>query len=890
MSSNPKLLVNVNLDSNDHQIYALPLQHAIDSAIASINKTIDQAALPETVMEYMFTDIDEEERQRWIRIAFQNTIVNDLGAAFLLGFVGVVYHLGGFMATERDMGMSQLIEAMMPNEERWQPQLARLLSYHISWVLLYSPGWSVMGFVLSYALFTETSPTIIIAYHIMIGYAFTSWAYLGASFFRKAQLSGVTIATVTLLLGVLCQAYTDRLDWGVQVTVLSALFVPCNYVWFLVYVARFEHKEMGVNLMQSAPENWALQGTWFFVFLGIQIFAYPVIGFFVERYLYGTTSGGRVIVKGNITNGVTQNAVELSRFSKHYPPTFVQRLINRKATPVYAVNGLNLAASQGEVLVLLGANGSGKSTTLDSIAGMNTVTSGTITVNGTGGIGICPQKNVLWDELTVRDHIRIFNKLKSTGAYDSEAQHELLIEGVDLDRKIDAKSHTLSGGQKRKLQLGMMLTGGSAVCCVDEVSSGVDPLSRRKIWDILLAQRGTRTIILTTHFLDEADLLADRIAVISKGTLRAEGSSVELKNKLGGGYRVHLHTTTIQKELPVIHGIPTIKQFDLTTYRAATSTQAALVVKTLEEHGIQDYELSGPTIEDVFLQLSDEISNETRGHRRFPSSATDKCGLLQKQEPIGEDTQQPLGLLQGTEIGLLQQGWVMYRKRLSLLRRNCIPYVAVFCVPIICAVLVSQFVKNQHTPTCAPLTPPDATYDNIANQWSYKILTGPSSKVPANDIAEYAGSLFEGFPKSALVGLYFKNTSLHVADTLPDFNNYINTNFSNVTPGGMWLGDAKTSPTIAYQADLSFYNAIFAQNVLNSMITNITITTQFRTFESPWQPGTVSAFNTRLKDQADILLGRITSVSHILRARLLCRFGGFCTVPHFGTDKKCERP
>src|SRR5204862_5134976 len=137
-------------------------------------------------------------------------------------------------------------------------------------------------------------------------------------------------------------------------------------------------------------------------------------------------------------------------------------------------------------------------------------------------------------------------------------------------RKLHAKAKTLSGGQKRKLQLGMMLTGGSGVCAGDEVSSGLDPLSRRKIWDILLAERGQRTIILTTHFLDEADLLADHIVILSKGTLRAEGSSAELKDKVGGGYRIHLYTGTGRKA-PKLPGINADVTFDQTTYLAPTS-------------------------------------------------------------------------------------------------------------------------------------------------------------------------------------------------------------------------------------------------------------------------------------------------------------------------------
>jgi ABC-type multidrug transport system ATPase subunit len=97
-------------------------------------------------------------------------------------------------------------------------------------------------------------------------------------------------------------------------------------------------------------------------------------------------------------------------------------------------------------------------------------------------------------ELTVKEHVRIFTSLKSLGNYDLDTETDALIKACDLENKRDAKSKTLSGGQKRKLQLAMMFAGGSAVCCVDEVSTGLDPISRRKIWDILLAERGRRTV------------------------------------------------------------------------------------------------------------------------------------------------------------------------------------------------------------------------------------------------------------------------------------------------------------------------------------------------------------------------------------------------------------
>jgi ABC-type multidrug transport system ATPase subunit len=188
-------------------------------------------------------------------------------------------------------------------------------------------------------------------------------------------------------------------------------------------------------------------------------------------------------------------------------------------------------------MVLVGANGCGKTTVLNAIAGLSSITGGSIAIDGSGGIGLCPQKNVLWNGLTVEQHAGIFYTLKTVNPTDMIQDINKLINLCGLDEKRKSYARTLSGGQKRKLQLIMMLIGGSRVCCVDEVSGGLDPLSRRRVWDILLAERGRRTFILTTHFLDEAEYLADHMAIISRGRLKAEGSTSELKARLGNGYR-----------------------------------------------------------------------------------------------------------------------------------------------------------------------------------------------------------------------------------------------------------------------------------------------------------------------------------------------------------------
>ncbi|KAH7336665.1 hypothetical protein BKA65DRAFT_432400 [Rhexocercosporidium sp. MPI-PUGE-AT-0058] len=831
--------IYVERSTNDAQIYLLPLQRAVDFAIASLNTTIDQASLPETVLEYPYTSISQKQRETNIRVNYQSGIINILAVAFLIGMVGITYHLTGFIASERELGMSQLIEAMMPNLKRWQPQVARIISYHLAFDIIYLPGWVVMPIVLGVGVFAETSMGIVIIYHVLAGLSLASFSILGASFFKKAQLSGISMALITLLLGVLVQVLKFE-DSG-SVALLGLLFVPCNYIFFLTIVARYERQEMATDLLKAAPRNpWTLPGIVLWVFVIIQIFAYPVLGAVVERYLYGTASKGRSVVQGLGSDGVScSETVQLDNFTKHYRPNWFRRnfagITKTPTATVVAVDQLTLSARKGQICVLLGANGSGKSTTLDAIAGLNKVTSGTIKVDGTSGLGIAPQKNVLWDELTVEEHIRIFNRLKSTSQRDSKDSLCTFIEAIDLDRKINSKAKTLSGGQKRKLQLGMMFTGGSSVCCVDEVSSGLDPLSRRKIWNILLAERGARTIILTTHFLDEADLLADQIAILSKGTLRAQGSSVELKNRLGGGYRIHLQTGPGHEKAPHVEGVQSHKTFGQTMYSAQTSSHAAQIIRRLESDGLSDYQLSGPTIEDVFLHLADEIKSDSWStiDRQVPPHPT-SIGKTSATIVLPESGR-TLDLHTGKSIGFFRQTWVLFRKRYTILRRNYLPYMAALLLPIIAAGLVTLFLKNFSAIGCSPeQTISLSDVENLVSQEHYDLLVGPSSSFSNATLTSLYGPLLPFIPPQNSI-----QERLHMVDSLAEFNDYIDQNYANVTPAGFFVGSGSSQTTLAYKGNgRNVYAAVFGQNIMDVALTNISIGTQYASFDIPWAPKT----------------------------------------------------
>lgn len=791
-------------------------------------------------MEYPYTSLTREQRQDQIRTRYMGAIIDLLGVAIFIGVVGVTYQLTGLIAIERELGMSQLLDSMMPNMLRWQPQAARLIAAHLALDIVYGPGWIITGAILKYGVYSNTSAGITIVYHILIGLALSSFSIFGAAFFKRAQLSGISAVIACLLLGVIAQMVPINTNGAVGV--LSLLFPPMNYVFFSIFMARWERQNLSTDLIHSAPKNpWTIPGIALWVFLIIQIFVYPLLGAMVERVLYGTASKNR-----KATTKTESTSLRLDGFTKLYQRSWLYRAVAWpfKRTPqnVMAVNNLTLDVMKGEIMVLLGANGSGKSTTLDAISGLTKISSGEILLSygETGGrFGLCPQKNVLWDTLSVKEHIKIFNKLKALEKVDNDKQLSTLLEDCDLGQKVSAYSKTLSGGQKRKLQLAIMFTGGSSVCCVDEVSSGLDPISRRKIWDILLAERGARTILLTTHFLDEAELLADNIAILSKGVLKAQGSSVELKHRLGSGYRVHL--INVPGSAPVsdrqFEGIPRDVHFDETVYTVQNSAEASRFVTALERKGITEYRVSGPTIEDVFLKVAEEIDLDS-----FERTSDDVHYTNEQPKKDGEavgNAGSSLQLLTGRRIGMIRQSWALFRKRATVSWRNPIPYAAALLIPVIAAGLVSLFVKGATRAGCSG----DSIYAtsdplSITSFDGIEFVIGPPDKLSAAGVSSFVGSLTGGSSPNEdsqddLMS-YF-----HMVDSLPDFNNYIHTHFANVTPGGAYLGDESSLPTLAWRANNGeFPLAAMAQNPMNSFLTNITIGFQFQYFDIPWREGT----------------------------------------------------
>ena len=212
------------------------------------------------------------------------------------------------------------------------------------------------------------------------------------------------------------------------------------------------------------------------------------------------------------------------------------------------MDGLDLDMYEGQISMLLGLNGAGKSTTFSMLTGLIPQTKGFASVLGidisTGmdrirkSMGVCPQHDVLWGELTVKEHLQFFAALKGVAADEVDTEVAQKIREVGLTEKVDAPTSSLSGGMKRKLSVAIALIGGSKVVFLDECTSGMDPWSRRSTWEVIQNNKDGRLIVMTTHFMDEADILGDRIAIMADGRVRCCGSSMFLKQHFGVGYNL----------------------------------------------------------------------------------------------------------------------------------------------------------------------------------------------------------------------------------------------------------------------------------------------------------------------------------------------------------------
>ncbi|XP_053447493.1 retinal-specific phospholipid-transporting ATPase ABCA4 isoform X1 [Nycticebus coucang] len=469
------------------------------------------------------------------------------------------------------------------------------VSNAVIWCTWFLDSFSIMSmsiflltiFIMHGRILHYSDPFVLFLFLLAFATATIMQCFLLSTFFSKASLaaacSGVIYFTLYLP-HILCFTWQDRLTAQLKMTV--SLLSPVAFGFGTEYLVRFEEQGLGLqwsNIGKSPVEgdefsflmsmkmmllDAALYGllAWYLdqVFPGD--YGTPLPWFFLlqESYWLGgegcSTREERALER---TEPVTEEMEDpeypegiYDSFFERELPGLVPGVCVKNLVKVFepytrpAVDRLNITFYENQITAFLGHNGAGKTTTLSILTGLLPPTSGTVLIGGKDietsldairqSLGMCPQHNILFHHLTVAEHILFYAQLKGRSWEEAQLEMEAMLEDTGLHHKRNEEAQDLSGGMQRKLSVAIAFVGDAKVVVLDEPTSGVDPYSRRSIWDLLLKYRSGRTIIMSTHHMDEADLLGDRIAIISQGRLYCSGTPLFLKNCFGTGFYLTL--------------------------------------------------------------------------------------------------------------------------------------------------------------------------------------------------------------------------------------------------------------------------------------------------------------------------------------------------------------
>ncbi|XP_019733077.1 ATP-binding cassette sub-family A member 1 isoform X2 [Hippocampus comes] len=448
------------------------------------------------------------------------------------------------------------------------------LSWAVSSALPLAISSLLLALILKYGKVLQYSdPTVIFVFLLVFCLTTVTQCFFISVFFSKANLAaacGGLIYFVLYLPHVLCYAWRDVLGFGAKVAV--SLLSCVAFGFGCESFSKYEEQGVGIqwsNMSQSPDED---ERYTFLVSIAMMLFdaaLYWTLTWYIENVFPGqygiprpwyfpfTASYwcGRPSVPGDHLQKDAAGCLHNDYLEKSDPNLKVGVSV-RNLVKIYktgnklAVDGLSVDFYENHITSFLGHNGAGKTTTMSILTGLFPPTSGTAVINGYDirtdvdgarrHLGMCPQHNVLFNELTVEEHIYFYGRLKGRSRAEVDAEMEQMIRDVGLPHKRRDLAKNLSGGMQRKLSVAIAFVGGSKVVILDEPTAGVDPYARRGIWELLLKYKQGRTIILSTHHMDEADILGDRIAIIAHGRMRCCGSSLFLKKRFGTGYYLTL--------------------------------------------------------------------------------------------------------------------------------------------------------------------------------------------------------------------------------------------------------------------------------------------------------------------------------------------------------------
>ncbi|KAM9387437.1 ATP-binding cassette sub-family A member 13 [Phaethornis superciliosus] len=478
-------------------------------------------------------------------------------------------------------------------------------------------------------IFAYSNGFLIFFFLLDFGVTVIMLSYVLGSFFSSADTAALCASLVymiSFLPYIVLLVLQSQLSFINQI--IMCLLSTTAFGQGVFFITFFEGQETGIqwnNVHQSIAQGGHMTFGWMCWMMFFDSILYFIGGWYFSNIIPEPTSLGQ---KDPCREGATIGVMLLSLTKEH--------LDGQKA----AVKDLNLTFHRGQITALLGPNGAGKTTVISLLTGLYPPSSGTVIINGKDirtdlaairtELGVCPQYDVLFNILTVREHLLLYGSVKAPDWTKEQLNQQVTgaLEDVDLSQHQYKPVGALSGGMKRRLSIAISFIGNSKTVVLDEPTSGVDPCSRRSIWDVLLKYKAGCTLIFTTHHLDEAEVLSDHIAILQRGQLRCCGSPSYLRETYGQGHSLTLikkpsvfeiqdpkHivqvTSLVQTHIPeaflkensgteLTYVIP--ENADKTSFNGLFQA----LDKSLHHLHVTGYGISDTTLEEVFLKLLQE--------------------------------------------------------------------------------------------------------------------------------------------------------------------------------------------------------------------------------------------------------------------------------------------
>jgi len=769
---------NIRIDSANVNDNSKQIQDDVDSLIyAKEGFSIIQVALDQAILAYynsslaqtlsvssqLFPDPFTQGWQKWN--TGRSSILKNAGGVFITAALFLFsFRLITDIVIEKETKIKEGMKMMGLKEA------AYFMSWSITHLTFALPVTLLIVIIFKGSQLyhtTDWGTTIVLFVLYLLSLLLLS--FILSIFFDKSKFAGI-ISFVIVLLVAVGGIFIAKEEFTTSAKLVLSLFSPIAFA-----CATFTMTVKDLKGVLYYPSQYLVEEKYIIGMLFVDIIIYAFLAWYLENVIpgeYGTKRPFYFPFTKSFWVGrrASRNEIDVESTYDNEDVELIPSDIRGKTTVSIrnlrkefhtgdglrvAVNELYLDMYQDQIHAFLGPNGSGKSTTIGMLTGLFPPTSGNAFIMDKSilsdmnsvrrSLGVCQQTDTIFEQLSVFEHLVIYAALKGVSNRLINSEAEKMAVEVGLGEKMHAAAGTLSGGQKRKLCLGIAFIGRSEVIFLDEPTSGMDPLSRRGVWDFLLKYKKGRTIILTTHFMDEADFLGDRIAIISRGQLRCDGSSLYLKNKFGVGYLLTMSkvpgrcdTQAVTRFVGNYISEATILSDAGTelSYRLPTSSMPSFVQffrdldNTKQHLGISTFGISVTTMEEVFLRIGQE--------------ATDKQFNLNSNNNFNDEYAKRAISTPSTGVKASQQLKGLLIKRLRTSYKDLKSFILAILIPA--AVIIASIIVYKNAGSTPDL------FNEVLTPLTFSLSAYTNNSIPIstldNNITPLNSSLFYNIIKS----------------------------------------------------------------------------------------------------------------------------------------------